>query len=182
VRALAAAAGPVEILVNNAGMGSVGQPPIQKPFVELSEAEWDQGLSVSLKTCFLVTHAVLPAMLKARFGRVINIASVTGPLVSNIGESAYSAAKAGMVGLTHALALEAGPLGVTVNAIAPGWIDTGAATDEERRAALKTPLGRAGTPDEVAACALFLASDQASYVNGAVLVVDGGNILQERKA
>ena len=103
-------------------------------------------------------------MLKARFGRVINLASVTGPIVSNIGESAYSVAKAGMVGLTLALALEAGPLGVTVNAIAPGWIDTGAATSEERAAALKTPLGRAGTPDEVAACALFLASDQASYI------------------
>lgn len=181
VEELAASVGPVEILVNNAGMGSLHQPALQSRFVDLTEAEWDHGLSVSLKSCFLVTRAVLPVMLEAGYGRVINIASVTGPMVSNIGESAYSAAKAGMVGLTHALALEAGPGGVTVNAVAPGWIDTGAATEDERQAALRTPLGRAGTPDEVAACALFLASDQASYVNGAVLVVDGGNTLQERK-
>ncbi|QUD86680.1 SDR family NAD(P)-dependent oxidoreductase [Phenylobacterium montanum] len=181
VERLRAACGPVEILVNNAGMGSLAQPALQAPFADLSEADWNRGISVSLTSCFLVTRGFLPAMLQGGFGRIVNIASVTGPYVSNAGESAYSAAKAGMVGLTHALALEAGPSGVTVNAVAPGWIDTGAATDEERRAALKTPLGRAGSPDEVAACALFLASDQASYVNGSVLVVDGGNILQERK-
>ncbi|EYR82714.1 SDR family oxidoreductase [Shinella zoogloeoides] len=87
-----------------------------------------------------------------------------------------------MVGMTHALALEAGPRGVTVNAVAPGWVETGASTDEERRAAEATPCGRAGTPDEIAAAVGFLASPKASYINGAVLVVDGGNILQERKA
>jgi len=86
-----------------------------------------------------------------------------------------------MVGLTHALALEVGRSGVTVNAVAPGWIATGASTPEEIVAARNTPLGRAGSPEEVAAAVLFLASDSASYVNGAVLVVDGGNILQERK-
>ena len=87
-----------------------------------------------------------------------------------------------MVGMTHALALEAGPRGVTVNAVAPGWVETGASTDEERCAAEATPCGRAGTPDEIAAAVGFLASPKASYINGAVLVVDGGNILQERKA
>ena len=87
-----------------------------------------------------------------------------------------------MVGMTHALALEAGPRGVTVNAVAPGWVETGASTDEERRAAEATPCARAGTPDEIAAAVGFLASPKASYINGAVLVVDGGNILQERKA
>ena len=182
VRRLRQTVGPVDILVNNAGMGSLKQPALQTLFVDLDEAEWDRGLSVSLKTTFLATRAFLPDMIANRHGRIVNIASVTGPLVSNLGESAYSAAKAAMVGLTHALALEAGAAGVTVNAVAPGWVDTGASTPEERRAAEKTPPGRAGRPDEIAAAAVFLASDNASYVNGAVLVVDGGNILQERKA
>ncbi|MFM0133226.1 SDR family NAD(P)-dependent oxidoreductase [Paraburkholderia sediminicola] len=173
--------GPVDILVNNAGMGSIKQPAVDGILIELDEADWDYGISVTLKTAFLVTRAFLPAMIGVGHGRIVNIASVTGPLVANVGESAYAAAKAGMVGLTHALALEAGPAGVTANAVAPGWINTGASTPEERLAAKKTPLARAGSPDEVAAAAVFLASDRASYVNGAVLVVDGGNLLQERK-
>lgn len=86
-----------------------------------------------------------------------------------------------MVGMTHALALEVGRFGVTVNAVAPGWVDTGASTEEERIAARHTPLGRAGRPDEIAAAAVFLACEEASYVNGSLLVVDGGNILQESK-
>ncbi len=182
VAQLRQAVGPVDILVNNAGMGSIKTPAKQIVFAELDETEWDIGISVTLKTTFLATRAFLPDMIAAGYGRVVNIASVTGPLVSNIGESAYSAAKAGMVGLTHALALETGPAGLTVNAVAPGWVDTGASTPEERVAATKTPVGRAGSPAEIAAAAVFLASDAASYINGAVLVVDGGNILQERKA
>jgi len=178
---LLVAVGSVDILVNNAGMGSLQEPAVQKHFVDLDEAQWDRGIDVTLKTAFFATRAFLPSMLSRRHGRVVNVASVTGPLVANPGESAYSAAKAGMVGLTHALALEVGPVGVTVNAVAPGWIDTGASTAEERLAARNTPLRRAGRPDEVAAAVVFLASDAASYVNGITLVVDGGNILQERK-
>lgn len=173
--------GPVDVLINNAGMGSTVTPAVQRDFLALSEADWDIGIDVTLKTAFLVTRAFLGSMVESRLGRIVNIASVTGPLVSNPGEAAYSAAKAGMVGLTHALALEVASRGVTVNAVAPGWIETGSSTEDERIAARHTPPGRAGTPDEVAAAAAFLASAEASYINGAMLVVDGGNVLQERK-
>ena len=178
-RALAEAAGPVDALVNNAGMGSLLEPAPSAAFTELSLGELERDLRSNLHTAFNVTRAVLPGMIERRRGRVVNVSSVTGPVASFPGQAGYSAAKAAVAGLTRALAIEAGPAGVTVNAVAPGWIATGASTPSEREAGLRTPLGRPGTAAEVAELIAFLASDASAYVTGQVLVVDGGNTIQE---
>lgn len=178
---LADLAGPVDILINNAGMTSLSDPITAKPFAEMTMAEWRRQIDISLTSAVLVTRAVLPGMLTRGWGRIIMMSSVTGPRTAIPGAAAYAAAKAGMMGLTRTLALEVAAQGVTVNAIGPGWIGTDSLTSEERAAAQATPMRRPGTPAEVAACAAFLASDAASYVNGILLVVDGGNTLQEMK-
>ncbi len=145
--------GRLDILVNNAGMTQVGSPTetTSPPMAELSEKEWDYGIAINLKTAFNVTKAVLPFMLKANYGRIVNVSSTTGPVVSNPRETAYSAAKAGMVGLTRSLALEVARQGITVNAVAPGWIETASSSGHEIIAGKNTPVGRPGRPDEVAA-------------------------------
>src|SRR5260370_22715272 len=145
--------GRLDILVNNAGMTQVGSPTetTSQPLAELSEEEWDYGIAINLKTAFNITKAALPFMLAAKYGRIVNVSSVTGTIVSNPRETVYSAAKAGMVGLTRSLALEVARHGITVNAVAPGWIATASSTEHEIIAHKNTPVGRPGHPHEVAA-------------------------------
>ncbi|MCU1300184.1 MAG: putative short-chain dehydrogenase [Candidatus Sulfotelmatobacter sp.] len=175
--------GRLDILVNNAGMTQVGSPTetTSRLLAELSEEEWEYGMAINLKTAFNITKAVLPFMLAAKYGRIVNVSSVTGPVVSNPRETVYSAAKAGMVGLTRSLALEVARKGITVNAVAPGWIETASSTEHEIIAGKNTPVGRPGHPDEVAAAIAFLAGESASYITGQLIIVDGGNSVQEYK-
>jgi 3-oxoacyl-[acyl-carrier protein] reductase len=173
--------GRLDVLVNNAGMTQTGGEELSARFVELDARRWRLALERNLTTAANVTRAALPAMLDRGYGRVVNVSSVTGPLVAIAGSSAYAAAKAGLEGLTRALALELGPSGITVNCVAPGWIATGSSTPAELQAGRDTPIGRPGRPEEVAAAVAFLADPESSYVTGHSLVVDGGNTLQQFK-
>ncbi len=174
--------GRIDVLVNNAGMAQTGQSLEGKTLRESSYADWQRQIEITLHTAFLMTRAVLPVMTQRKYGRIVNVTSVTGPLVSNRGSAAYGAAKAAMDGMMRAVALETALDGITINGVAPGWIATASSTEAERMAGLHTPVGRPGTPEEVAAAVCFLASKTASYITGQCLVVDGGNILQENKS
>lgn len=177
-----AAHGRLDILVNSAGMTSVGEPETDFALLDTTDAEWDRVIAINLRTAFSATRAALPALLAASPGaRIVYVSSVTGPLVSNPRSSGYAAAKAALTGLARSLAVEVGRQGVTVNCVLPGWIASGSQLPEEVIAGLNTPMGRSGTIDEVAQAIAFLASPGASYITGQTLVVDGGNVVQEYK-
>ncbi len=164
----------IDILVNNAGITQ------DNLLMRMSEEQWDAVLAVNLKGAFLCTKAVARPMLKARRGRIINIASVVG-LTGNAGQANYSSSKGGLIALTKSTAQELGSRGITCNAVAPGFIETemtGRLSDEAREQMLgRVPLGRPGQPEDVAGAVVFLAGPEAAYVTGQVLTVDGGMVM-----
>jgi 3-oxoacyl-[acyl-carrier protein] reductase len=161
----------IDILVNNAGINR------DTLILRMSEKDWDEVLSTDLRGAFLCTKAALRFMMRRRWGRIINISSLAG-LLGNAGQANYSAAKAGLIGLTKAVAREMGSRGITVNALAPGFIETDMTKDLpqslKEEAIRRIVLGRPGKPEDVAGAVVFLASDEASYITGQVLAVDGG--------
>jgi len=183
VRAAAAKHGRIDILVNNAGILRDAQLVKMKDadvIGKMDEAAWDAVLSVNLKGVFLCGQAVAPVMIRNKFGRILNASSVVG-LYGNFGQSNYVATKAGVIGLTKVWARELGPKGITVNAVAPGFIGTEMVRqmpDQILKTMIeRTPVRRLGEPRDVANAYLFLASDEASFINGAVLSVDGGVVV-----
>ena len=176
-----AALGHIDILVNNAGMVQTGHDTQSRSLADTPDADWAFGIDINLTSVFRMTRAVLPGMTARGYGRIVQMSSVTGPVVGIATSSVYASAKAGILGMTRALAIDVGGKGVTVNCIGPGWIRTGSSSEAEITAGRHTPLGRPGTPEEVAHAALFLAAEEASYMTGQLIVVDGGNTIQEYK-
>lgn len=172
--------GPVNVLVNNAGI-SPKHAGVKAPVRSMSSEEWSRVIDVNLKSAFLCTKLCLPGMIERKWGRIVNIASQAGRTRSDVAGAHYAASKAGMMALARTVGCEEGLSGVTVNSIAPGRIDTPMArvageqlNDEYKK---RIPVGRLGTVDDIAAAALFLASDEAGFITGVTLDVNGGNFM-----
>lgn len=164
----------IDILINNAGITR------DQLLMRMSEADWDEVMDINVKSCYNTSHAVVRAMMKARRGKIVNISSVVG-LVGNKGQANYAASKAAIAGFTKALAKELASRGICVNCVAPGYIDTemtSSLSEEQKNATLaQIPMGRMGTPDEVANLVLFLCSEASNYITGQVITVDGGMVM-----
>jgi len=164
----------IDILINNAGITK------DALIMRMSERDWDDVLNTNLKGAFNMTKAVSRTMMKNRTGRIINISSIIG-LTGNPGQINYAASKAGLIGMTQSIAKEVASRGITVNCIAPGWIDT-EMTDElpensKNELLNRIPVGKIGTPEDIAYATLFLASDEANYITGQTITVDGGRVI-----
>lgn len=178
---LAAASVEPTILVNNAGMVSVSDSQMLSGDVTTDVADWQRSLDMNLTSAFLLTRAVIPSMRAARWGRIVNVSSVSGAVMASRADIAYATAKAGMAGFTKALAVDESSAGITANAVAPGWIATGSQLASEAQEGRLVPLRRSGTASEVASAIAWLASPGASYITGQVVVVDGGNSVGEER-
>jgi 3-oxoacyl-[acyl-carrier protein] reductase len=172
--------GRIDVLVNNAGMAAVSGAEQAASVASTTDEDWRASISRNLDTTFYVTRAAVP-LLTDQVGRIVNMASVSGPVMAYADDAAYHASKAAVVGLTKSIAVDLAPRGITCNAIAPGWIATASSTPRELSMGQATPMGRPGHPDEVAAVVSFLASPATSYLTGQLIVVDGANSIAEER-